>query len=144
MPWAENIPFSMPSSLLVNTHCHADHITGSGLLRSLLPGCQSVISRLSGAQADLHIGEGDSIRFGRFVSWVLGLREDGVGLSSLDFEKKRVLGEWAAGPGGRKVGGVRLRVLSSVLLGKYHKPRWSTRAGGCRQAWLWPVPLSQQ
>ena len=50
----------------VNTHCHADHITGTGVLRSLLPGCQSVISRLSGAQADLHIGEGDSIRFGRF------------------------------------------------------------------------------
>ncbi|ERE49129.1 protein ETHE1, partial [Cricetulus griseus] len=50
----------------VNTHCHADHITGSGVLRSLLPGCQSVISRLSGAQADVHIEEGDSIRFGRF------------------------------------------------------------------------------
>uniref|UniRef100_A0A8C6EKL4 Persulfide dioxygenase ETHE1, mitochondrial n=1 Tax=Microcebus murinus TaxID=30608 RepID=A0A8C6EKL4_MICMU len=51
----------------VNTHCHADHITGSGLLRSLLPGCQSVISRLSGAQADLHLEDGDSIRFGRFA-----------------------------------------------------------------------------
>ncbi|XP_047647075.1 persulfide dioxygenase ETHE1, mitochondrial isoform X2 [Phacochoerus africanus] len=51
----------------VNTHCHADHITGSGLLRSLLPGCQSVISRLSGAQADLHIEDGDSIRFGHFA-----------------------------------------------------------------------------
>ncbi|XP_045844966.1 persulfide dioxygenase ETHE1, mitochondrial isoform X2 [Mustela nigripes] len=51
----------------VNTHCHADHITGSGLLRSLLPGCQSVISRLSGAQADLHIEDGDSIHFGRFA-----------------------------------------------------------------------------
>ncbi|KAM7059120.1 persulfide dioxygenase ETHE1, mitochondrial isoform 3-T3 [Molossus nigricans] len=55
----------------VNTHCHADHITGSGLLRSLLPGCQSVISRLSGAQADLHIEDGQSIHFGRFVSWML-------------------------------------------------------------------------
>lgn len=51
----------------VNTHCHADHITGSGALRSLLPGCQSVISRLSGAQADVHIEEGDSIRFGNFA-----------------------------------------------------------------------------
>uniref|UniRef100_A0A7N5K1R4 ETHE1 persulfide dioxygenase n=1 Tax=Ailuropoda melanoleuca TaxID=9646 RepID=A0A7N5K1R4_AILME len=54
-------------SLPVNTHCHADHITGSGVLRSLLPGCQSVISRLSGAQADLHIEDGDSIHFGRFA-----------------------------------------------------------------------------
>nr|XP_019612157.1 PREDICTED: persulfide dioxygenase ETHE1, mitochondrial isoform X2 [Rhinolophus sinicus] len=51
----------------VNTHCHADHVTGSGLLRSLLPGCQSVISRLSGAQADLHIEDGQSIHFGRFA-----------------------------------------------------------------------------
>ncbi|XP_007957460.1 persulfide dioxygenase ETHE1, mitochondrial-like [Orycteropus afer afer] len=65
----------------VNTHCHADHITGTGLLRSLLPGCQSVISRLSGAQADLHIDDGDSIRFGRFVSWWLA---PGEGLDSLD------------------------------------------------------------
>ncbi|XP_030882545.1 persulfide dioxygenase ETHE1, mitochondrial [Leptonychotes weddellii] len=55
----------------VNTHCHADHITGSGLLRSLLPGCQSVISRLSGAQADLHIEDGDSIHFGRFKASLL-------------------------------------------------------------------------
>ncbi|MBV97057.1 Persulfide dioxygenase ETHE1, mitochondrial, partial [Eschrichtius robustus] len=67
----------------VNTHCHADHITGSGLLRSLLPGCQSVISRLSGAQADIHIEDGDPIHFGRFVSWMLGPREGG-GLEFLD------------------------------------------------------------
>ncbi|XP_044778060.1 persulfide dioxygenase ETHE1, mitochondrial isoform X3 [Neomonachus schauinslandi] len=40
---------------------------GQWLLRSLLPGCQSVISRLSGAQADLHIEDGDSIHFGRFA-----------------------------------------------------------------------------
>uniref|UniRef100_A0A8C5KMH6 Persulfide dioxygenase ETHE1, mitochondrial n=2 Tax=Jaculus jaculus TaxID=51337 RepID=A0A8C5KMH6_JACJA len=50
-----------------NTHCHADHITGSGALRSLFPGCKSVISRLSEAQADWHIEDGDSIRFGRFA-----------------------------------------------------------------------------
>ena len=70
-------------SLPVNTHCHADHITGSGLLRSLLPGCQSVISRLSGAQADWHIEDGDSIQFGRFVSWMLGLRGRWPGLPVL-------------------------------------------------------------
>lgn len=71
----------------MNTHCHADHITGSGLLRSLLPGCQSVISRLSGAQADIHIEDGQSIHFGRFVSWVLGLPEGGgLDLGSRDEE----------------------------------------------------------
>ncbi|XP_028920252.1 persulfide dioxygenase ETHE1, mitochondrial isoform X2 [Ornithorhynchus anatinus] len=51
----------------VNTHCHADHVTGTGLLRSLLPGCRSVISRLSGAKADLLIAEGDTLRFGCFA-----------------------------------------------------------------------------
>ncbi|XP_056652969.1 persulfide dioxygenase ETHE1, mitochondrial isoform X2 [Monodelphis domestica] len=51
----------------VNTHCHADHVTGSGVLRSLFPGCKSVISRLSGAKADLLIEEGDVLTFGRFA-----------------------------------------------------------------------------
>lgn len=51
----------------VNTHCHADHVTGSGALRSALPGCRSVISGNSGARADLLIGEGDTLRFGAFA-----------------------------------------------------------------------------
>ncbi|XP_068945007.1 persulfide dioxygenase ETHE1, mitochondrial isoform X2 [Petaurus breviceps papuanus] len=51
----------------VNTHCHADHVTGSGLLRSMIPGCKSVISRLSGAKADLFLEDGDILTFGRFA-----------------------------------------------------------------------------
>ncbi|CAH1103708.1 unnamed protein product [Psylliodes chrysocephalus] len=47
----------------VNTHMHADHITGSGYLKSLA-GCKSIISRNSGAQADIFVDEGDFIRFG--------------------------------------------------------------------------------
>lgn len=34
-----------------NTHCHADHITGSGLLMRRLPHCESAISEASGAKA---------------------------------------------------------------------------------------------
>ncbi|XP_077312831.1 persulfide dioxygenase ETHE1, mitochondrial [Lithobates pipiens] len=49
-----------------NTHCHADHVTGTGALKKLLPGCKSVISKDSGALADLHIQEGDVIKFGNF------------------------------------------------------------------------------
>ncbi|XP_037950766.1 persulfide dioxygenase ETHE1, mitochondrial-like [Teleopsis dalmanni] len=49
----------------LNTHMHADHITGSGWLKKLLPGCQSVISGNSGAKADKHIQEGDTVTFGR-------------------------------------------------------------------------------
>lgn len=50
----------------VNTHCHADHVTGSGVLRKDL-GCRSVISGASGARADLLVGEGDELRFGAFA-----------------------------------------------------------------------------
>jgi len=52
----------------VNTHMHADHITGTGLLKQRVPGFQSVISEASGAQADIKISHDDRIVFGsRFV-----------------------------------------------------------------------------
>ncbi|XP_062368349.1 persulfide dioxygenase ETHE1, mitochondrial isoform X3 [Cinclus cinclus] len=53
-----------------NTHCHADHVTGSGALRRAL-GCASAISRASGACADVRLGEGDELRFGSFALRVL-------------------------------------------------------------------------
>jgi sulfur dioxygenase len=48
----------------VNTHVHADHITGSGRLKTLLPDCQSIISKTSGAKADIYIEDGDKIEIG--------------------------------------------------------------------------------
>ncbi|KAM6389973.1 LOW QUALITY PROTEIN: persulfide dioxygenase ETHE1, mitochondrial [Rhynochetos jubatus] len=51
----------------VNTHCHADHVTGSGALRGAL-GCRTAISGASGARADRLLGEGDELRFGGFVT----------------------------------------------------------------------------
>ncbi|XP_071499074.1 persulfide dioxygenase ETHE1, mitochondrial-like [Diadema antillarum] len=48
----------------INTHCHADHITGTGLLKQKVPSCQSVISRASGAKADIFIDDGDQVKFG--------------------------------------------------------------------------------
>lgn len=44
---------------------HADHITGTGYLKHLLPNACSVISQASGANADKHLGDGDIISFGR-------------------------------------------------------------------------------
>jgi hypothetical protein len=44
---------------VMNTHVHADHITGSGLLKKLLPGCQSVLSKVNlsnSSSADLGDG----------------------------------------------------------------------------------------
>lgn len=49
----------------VNTHMHADHITGTGYLKQLLPNVHSVISLASGAEADEHLNDGDVISFGR-------------------------------------------------------------------------------
>ncbi|XP_068780339.1 persulfide dioxygenase ETHE1, mitochondrial [Struthio camelus] len=51
----------------VNTHCHADHVTGTGALRAALPGCRSVISQASGARADLLLRDGDRLSFGAFA-----------------------------------------------------------------------------
>lgn len=48
----------------VNTHMHADHITGTGVLKQLVPGCQSLISRCSGAKADVYVDAGDMVQFG--------------------------------------------------------------------------------
>ncbi|CAK1543216.1 unnamed protein product [Leptosia nina] len=48
----------------MNTHMHADHITGTGKLKSLLPGSKSVIGKASGAKADIHLVDGDIVKFG--------------------------------------------------------------------------------
>lgn len=51
--------------IIVNTHMHADHITGTGYLKQLLPNTLSAISKYSGAKADKHLEDGDVIKFGR-------------------------------------------------------------------------------
>lgn len=48
----------------VNTHVHADHVTGSGKLKKLIPGCKSVISNQSGAKADIFVKDGELIKIG--------------------------------------------------------------------------------
>merc|ERR1712179_179461 len=49
---------------VMNTHVHADHITGTGRLKKLSPGTLSVISARSGGEADLLVKDGDKIVFG--------------------------------------------------------------------------------
>jgi len=50
---------------VLNTHCHADHVTGSGLLKSRFSGLKSGIAAASGAAADLQLSDGDVLAFGR-------------------------------------------------------------------------------
>ncbi|XP_016171034.1 persulfide dioxygenase ETHE1 homolog, mitochondrial isoform X1 [Arachis ipaensis] len=48
----------------MNTHVHADHVTGTGLIKSKVPGVKSIISKASGATADLFVEPGDKVHFG--------------------------------------------------------------------------------
>ena len=57
---------------VLNTHVHADHITGSGRLKDMLnvdenTKLQSVISKASGAHADILVENGATIVFGAQV-----------------------------------------------------------------------------
>lgn len=53
----------------VNTHVHADHVTGSGALKRRFPDCLSAISQASSASADVRLSEGDKLFLGaRYVS----------------------------------------------------------------------------
>lgn len=53
----------------MNTHVHADHVTGTGILKNLT-NCKSVIAKISGAKADVLIKDGDKIDFGDQVSQI--------------------------------------------------------------------------
>ena len=48
----------------INTHAHADHITGTGILKQKVSGLKSVISTASTAKADVMVDPGDQIYFG--------------------------------------------------------------------------------
>ena len=48
----------------VNTHVHADHITGTGWLKALIPSCQSVLAKVAKGQADILFDDGHVIEFG--------------------------------------------------------------------------------
>jgi len=50
----------------INTHAHADHITGTCTFKENGDAMQSVISEASGAAADVRVKHGDVIKFGRF------------------------------------------------------------------------------
>ncbi|VDK37053.1 unnamed protein product [Anisakis simplex] len=47
-----------------NTHVHADHVTGTGELKRIFPKMKSVLSKHSGAMADVFVDDGDVLKFG--------------------------------------------------------------------------------
>jgi sulfur dioxygenase len=48
----------------INTHVHADHVTGSGFLRKCIPGLKSVLGATSGGKADTYVKHGDKLQVG--------------------------------------------------------------------------------
>lgn len=55
-----------------NTHVHADHVTGTGKIKSLIPKCQSLISKASGAKADKYIESGEILKIGNLEIEIRG------------------------------------------------------------------------
>ena len=51
-------------TLALNTHVHADHVTGSGQLKQTIGGLRSCISKASGATADVLLSPGDVVTWG--------------------------------------------------------------------------------
>src|SRR3954471_16672326 len=47
----------------VETHVHADHVSGASLLQQRL-GCQTAVSSSSGADADVKVADWGALRFG--------------------------------------------------------------------------------
>lgn len=50
--------------ITANTHVHADHITGSGKIKEKWSRCKSIISKASGAKADIHVEAGELVTIG--------------------------------------------------------------------------------
>ena len=69
-------------AISVNTHMHADHITG----------VKSVISEASGAQADVKIADGGTITFGKFKLDCRATPGHTSGMLSGAFQTRQLLG----------------------------------------------------
>ena len=51
------------SKIIVNTHVHADHVTGSGLLKKHVKHVKSMIGIDSKAKADIYLKDGKNIEY---------------------------------------------------------------------------------
>jgi sulfur dioxygenase len=57
---------------VLDTHIHADHVTGAGEIRSRIPGAQIGVPKTARLIcADVHLSDGDTLAFGRFELKVL-------------------------------------------------------------------------
>jgi sulfur dioxygenase len=78
---------------VLNTHCHADHITGSGLIKKKMPSVKSVIAEASGAKADVKVKHGDRVSFGDLHVEVRATPGHTAGCVSYVFDDKVFTGD---------------------------------------------------
>ena len=55
----------------LNTHCHADHITGSGTIKTKNNEIKSVLGSYNDCKADIKVKEGDQIKCGSITLKVM-------------------------------------------------------------------------
>ena len=80
-------------TLAFNTHCHADHITGSGAIKQKMPSVRSVIAEASGARADVKVSHGDRVSFGDLHVEVRATPGHTAGCVSYVFDDKVFTGD---------------------------------------------------
>ena len=78
---------------VLNTHCHADHITGSGAIKQKMPSVRSVIAEASGARADVKVSHGDRVSFGDLHVEVRATPGHTAGCVSYVFDDKVFTGD---------------------------------------------------
>lgn len=85
---------SFQNLYLINTHAHADHITGNAIIKEKWKGgeCTSVLSKYyPGARADQFVGDGDELSIGRLKLKFLHTPGHTTGcLSIVDHDNKKV------------------------------------------------------
>jgi len=60
---------SLDLKFVANTHIHADHVTGTGELKRLWPGCKSILGNLaSAAKADIYLEDNRILNVGNNVA----------------------------------------------------------------------------
>jgi len=52
---------------VVNTHCHADHVTSGAAIKKLRPDVKTIIAEAAGAKADIKVRDGHKIEFGKYA-----------------------------------------------------------------------------
>ena len=90
--WIKNVKNQfINNDFLVNTHVHADHVTGSGLIKKHNISVKSMLSKDSKGKADIYLKENDVIKFGNEQLLVLATPGHTNGCLSFVSHKAKII-----------------------------------------------------